>query len=46
MDSLSGEDRRTRSQGGPGCHIGKLVICERERAGRTTLILVDNVPGF
>ena len=40
------EDQRVRSTGGTGSHIGKLVIYERERAGRIVLILVGETLGF
>ena len=40
------EDRRVRSTGGPGSHIGKLVIYERDRPGRTSLVLVGERLGF
>ncbi len=40
------EDQRMKRQGGPGSSIGKLVIYERERPGRTTLVLVGENLGF
>jgi len=40
------EDRRVRSTGGAGSHVGKLVIYEREQAGRITLVLVGEKLGF
>ena len=40
------EDQRMKRQGGPGSSIGKLVIYERERPGRTTLVLVGENTGF
>ena len=40
------EDQRMKHQGGPGSSIGKLVIYERERPGRTTLVLVGENTGF
>lgn len=40
------EDARVKAGGGSGSSIGKLVIYERERPGRTTLILVGEPLGF
>jgi hypothetical protein len=40
------EDKRVRSQGGKGSYIGKLVIYERERPGRITLVLVGEELGY
>lgn len=40
------EDARVKAGGGPGSRIGKLVIYEWERPGRTTLILVGEPLGF
>jgi L-lactate utilization protein LutB len=40
------EDQRTKRQGGQGSSIGKLVIFERERPGRITLVLVGENLGF
>ena len=40
------EDERIRSTGGEGSYIGKLVIYERERPGRLTLILVGEALGY
>jgi len=40
------EDQRMKRQGGQGSSIGKLVIFERERPGRITLVLVGEHLGF
>ncbi len=40
------EDQRMKRRGGPGSSIGKLVIFERERPGRITLVLVGENLGF
>ena len=40
------EDQRMRHSGGSGSFIGKLVIYERERPGRITLVLVGEPLGF
>ncbi len=40
------EDKRMKGLGAPGSHIGKLVVYERERTGRITLILVGEPLGF
>ena len=40
------EERRVRDAGGSGSSIGKIVIYEKERPGRTTLILVGEELGF
>jgi len=40
------EDQRVNRQGGQGSSIGKLVIFERERPGRITLVLVGENLGF
>lgn len=40
------EDRRIRAAGGSGSAIGKLVVYERERPGRITLVLVGEDLGF
>jgi len=40
------ESERVRRGGGTGSYIGKLVVYERERPGRTTLILVGENLGF
>lgn len=40
------EDKRMKSLGASGSTIGKLVIYERERPGRITLILVGEPLGF
>jgi len=40
------EDQRVKRQGGQGSSIGKLVIFERERFGRITLVLVGEDLGF
>ncbi len=40
------EDQRMKRQGGPGSSIGKLMIFERERPGRITLVLVGESLGF
>ncbi|HYT01123.1 MAG TPA: lactate utilization protein [Thermoplasmata archaeon] len=40
------EDQRMKKEGAPGSSIGKLVIYERERPGRTTVVLVGEKLGF
>lgn len=40
------EDKRVKAAGGSGSSIGKLVIYEREKPGRTSLILVGESLGF
>jgi len=40
------EDQRMKRQGGHGSSIGKLVIYERDRPGRITLVLVGETLGF
>ncbi len=40
------EDQRVKRQGGQGSSIGKLVIFERERLGRITLVLVGENLGY
>jgi hypothetical protein len=40
------EDQRVRDSGGKGSSIGKLVIYERERPGRITLVLVGEPLGY
>jgi len=40
------EDKRMKSLGASGSTIGKLVLYERERTGRITLILVGEALGF
>ncbi len=40
------EDQRMKQTGAPGSFISKMVIYERERPGRTTLILVGEALGF
>jgi len=40
------EDARMKGLGASGSHIGKLVVYERERPGRTTLVLVGEPLGF
>ena len=40
------EDKRMKASGAAGSFVGKLVIYERERAGRTTLMLVGENLGF
>jgi LUD domain len=40
------EHKRMKSIGASGSHIGKLVIYEREKPGRITLILVGESLGF
>jgi len=40
------EDQRMKRQGGQGSSIGKLVIFERERPGRITLVLVGENLGY
>src|SRR3989441_8042493 len=44
--ALPRESERGRRGGGTGSSIGKLVMYERERPGRTTLILVGENLGF
>jgi hypothetical protein len=44
--SLPLEDQRMRQTGASGSSIGKTMIWERERPGRTTLILVGEPLGF
>jgi len=44
--ALPQEDRRMKQTGAPGSYIGKLVIYERERPGRITLVLVGESMGF
>jgi len=44
--ALPMEDERRRQAGGDGSYIGKLVIYERERPGRITLVLVGEALGF
>lgn len=40
------EDQRMKAAGGSGSTIGKLVVYERERQGRITLVLVGESLGF
>src|SRR5213593_2208656 len=40
------EDQRMKRQGSPGSSIGKLVIYERERPGRITLVLAGERLGY
>ncbi len=40
------EDKRMKAAGAPGSSIGKLVVYEKERPGRITLILVGESLGF
>ncbi len=40
------EDQRMKRAGAPGSYVGKLVIYERERSGRITLVLVGEPLGF
>jgi hypothetical protein len=40
------EDQRMKRTGGKGSFIGKLVIYERERPGRVTLVLVGESLGY
>ncbi len=40
------EDQRMKEAGAPGSYVGKLVIYERERPGRITLVLVGEKLGF
>ena len=40
------EDQRMKRRGGPGSSIGKLVIFERDRPGRITLVLVGENLGY
>ena len=40
------QDERVKRQGGQGSSIGKLVIYERDRPGRITLVLVGENLGF
>ena len=44
--ALPKEDARMKATGAPGSSVGKLVIYERERPGRITLILVGESLGF
>lgn len=44
--ALPREDERMKALGAPGSSIGKLVVYERERPGRITLILVGESLGF
>ena len=44
--SLPLEDARMRRTRGVGSHVGKILIFNREPAGRTTLILVREALGF
>lgn len=40
------EDQRVKRTGGSGSYIGKMVIYERDRPGRITLILIGESLGF
>ena len=44
--ALPREDARVKAEGGAGSYVGKLVIYERERPGRITLVLVGENLGF
>ena len=44
--ALPQEDKRMRESGGKGSFVGKIVIFERERPGRITLILVKERLGY
>jgi len=44
--ALPREDRRMKESGGKGSFIGKMVIFERERPGRITLVLVKEKLGY
>jgi hypothetical protein len=44
--ALPQEDQRMRSIGGKGSFVGKLVVYERERPGRITLVLVGEPLGY
>ena len=44
--ALPQEDRRMKQTGSPGSFIGKMVVYERDRPGRTTLVLVGEALGF
>jgi len=44
--ALPKEDARMKAAGAAGSSIGKLVIYERERPGRTSLVLVGEPLGF
>jgi hypothetical protein len=44
--ALPQEDLRMKQSGAPGSYVGKLVIYERERPGRITLVLVGEPLGF
>jgi hypothetical protein len=40
------EDERMKSQGAPGSNVNKLLVINKERAGRLNLILIKEVIGF
>ncbi len=40
------EDKRMKDIGAEGSYIGKIVIYEKEKPGRITLILIDDTLGF
>lgn len=44
--ALPREDQRMKSQGANGSYVGKLVVYEREKPGRITLLLVGESLGF
>jgi len=44
--ALPREDARMKKAGAPGSYVGKLVIYERERPGRISLVLVGETLGF
>ncbi len=44
--ALPQEDRRVKSTGGAGSFVGKIVIYERERPGRISLVLIGEDLGF
>jgi hypothetical protein len=44
--ALALKDKRVKGLGASGSLIGKLVIYERQRPGRTTLVLVGESLGF
>lgn len=44
--ALPQEDQRMKDAGAPGSFVGKMVIYERERPGRITLVMVGEELGF
>jgi len=44
--ALPQEDQRMKNQGASGSYVGKLVVYEREKPGRISLILVGQSLGF